>query len=595
MSSRMHRAVLAAVAVLATGAVLGTVTPTARAASAQPASAQPEAPDGIPDRYANQTIDWRPCFPDGPPAGLPPGSDRLECGSFTAPLDWANPGNGAGNGSDGSPGNGEVTIAVSRLPATGSSAPDALFTNPGGPGGPGRFLPLLFLLTDRKRVLESQDIYGIDVRGAGGSTNASCDGGSTTGLLLDPRDRRPEQTDLILDSAAFTARFCQHGTGGLGPFVRTDQTVADLDLLRHLIGQEKINWLGYSGGTWLGAYYATYFPQRVGRFVLDANAAFTEPWQATFDLQPRGFQRRYEQDFLPWAATYDSVLHLGSSPEQVNQTYEDVRAALAAEPLDLGLGFGLYAVDLDGLILAGMYSKLAFQPLAEMIGFIRDEAATRPAPEERSPLSAQQAERVRAEAQRIRDVRAHSGGLQQVAPDSFDATFLHILCNDTPWQGDRASLLASSQEQGEAYPLAGWSTLSNPCITWQRPDVTLRTPNGQGVPPILMVQNEQDPATPIEGALRARDNFAGARLLTVTDEGDHTTYASGSPNDCVNDAVEDYLMDGVVPERDTSCAGNPIPPPTPVGLVPILPLSVDGITGTAQELIAALTALAGSP
>lgn len=577
---------LATVTVLATGVVLSTTLATT--ALAQPG--RPEAGNPIPGRYADQTIDWQPCFPGGPPAGLPAGSDRLECGSFTAPLDWA----GAANG----PGNGEVTIAVSRLPATGGAGQDALFTNPGGPGARGRFVPLLFLLTDRKRVLDSQDIYGIDVRGTGGSTSASCDGGSTTGALLDPRDRRREQTDLILDSAALTARFCQHGTGGLGPFLRTDQTVADLDLLRHLTGHEKINWIGYSGGTWLGAYYATYFPQRVGRFVLDANTAFTQPWQATFDLQPLGFQRRYEQDFLPWAATYDAVLHLGSTPAKVNQTYEDARAALAAEPLDFGSGFGIYAVDLDSLILFSMYSKLDFQSLAELIGFIRAQAASRPAPEQRTPVSARQAERLRVQVQRMRDIRAHSGGLQPTTPDSFNATFLHILCNDTPWRGDRESLVASSREQGEAYPLLGWGILANPCITWQRPGVRLRTPNGQGVPPILMVQNERDPATPIEGALRARDNFAGARLLTVTHEGDHTTYASGSPNDCVNDAVEDYLVDGVVPERDTSCAGNPIPPPTPLQSslgVPIPPLTPGGITGTAQQLIAALTALAGLP
>ena len=367
--------------------------------------------------------------------------------------------------------------------------------------------------------------------------------------------------------------------------MRTDETVRDLDLLRHLIGQEKINWLGYSGGTWMGAYYATYFPQRVGRFVLDANVGFTDPWQSAVDLQPLGFQRRYEQDFLPWAATYDPMLHLGSTPEQVDKTYEDLRAALAAEPLDLGMGVAVYAVDLDYLIAGAMYSKLAFQPLAELIGLLREGVANRGEPAESSPVAAQAREQV----QRVRAVRAHSGGIQPLAPDSLNGTLLHIVCNDTPTPGDRESLLADSEQQGQAYPLIGWGTLSNPCITWQRPDVTLKTPNGEGVPPVLMVQNDRDPATPIEGALRARDGFAGARLLTVTDEGDHTTYASSTPNDCVNDAVEDYLVDGVVPARDSSCPGVPIPPPAAPS---ILPLSAGGVAGTPQQLIAALTRLA---
>jgi pimeloyl-ACP methyl ester carboxylesterase len=576
MSSRA-RSIGLATTVALSAALLAALTPSA--------SAQPDT-RGAPGHPTDQTIDWKPCFPEGPPGGLPPGSERLECGSFTAPQDWSNP---AGPG---------ITIAVSRLPASGP-AQGALFTNPGGPGGPGRIMPLLFLLADRQRLLESQDIYGIDVRGTGASTGASCDGGSTTGMLLDPRDRSREQTDLILDSAALITRFCQHATGSFSPFVRTDQTVADLDLLRHLIGEEKINWLGYSGGSWLGAYYATYFPDRVGRMVLDANAAFTEPWQTTFDLQPLGFQRRFEQDFLPWAATYHSLLDLGPTPAEVNRTYEELRAELAAEPLDLGLGVGIYPVDLDMVIAGLMYSKLDFPLLADIIGSLRDGVAQRGEAADRPPLSAQQAGQIRTVTQQMRDVRAHAGSYQPLDPDSPDATFIHILCNDTPWQGDREYLRESSRQQGEAYPLLGWATLSNPCITWQRPDVTLRTPTGEGVPPVLMVQNERDPATPIEGARLARDKFAGARLLTVLGEGDHTTYASGDPNECVNDAVEDYLVNSVVPARDSSCPGNPIPPPIPAEpLAPLpapLPIPLDGMNGTAQQLIAALAELAELP
>lgn len=581
MSSRVHKTVLATTALLATAALTCTApvavvrTARTRPTRVQPAHAQPP-PRVPPGEYDGQTIDWRPCFPAGSPAGMPPGSERLECGSFTAPRDWADPASAT------------ITIAVSRLRASGTpagtGAAGALFTNPGGPGWAGRFVPLLFLLTDRQRVLRNQDIYGIDVRGTGGSTSTSCRGGADTGVALDPRDRSRANTDLILDSAALVARFCQNGTGEFGPFVRTDETVQDLDLLRRLIGREKINWLGYSAGTWLGAYYAAYFPQRVGRFVLDANVGFTDPWQTALDLQPLGFQRRYDQDFLPWAAAYDSILHLGGSPSQVNRTYEDLRGTLAAEPLDLGQGTVLYAADLDALIVGALYSKLQFQPLAEMIGFIRDQAAHRTDPPIQSP---QVATRAREQVQRMRALRAHSGSIQPMAPDFPNATRLHIVCNDTPTTGDRESLLARSQRLGQKYPLAGWATLANPCLTWNRPGVTLRIPDGAGVPPILMVQSDHDPVTPIEGARRARDGFAGARLLTVTGEGDHTTYAAGAPNRCVNDVVEDYLVDGVVPARDSSCPGVPIPPPAP-STGAIRPLRDDATTGTPQQLIAAL-------
>ncbi|MGH3812646.1 MAG: alpha/beta hydrolase, partial [Pseudonocardiaceae bacterium] len=116
MSCRLRRAVLATTAMLATALCTTTLATTAPSAQAR-SEAQ-----GVPDRYAGQTVDWRPCFPDGPPAGLPPGSSKLECSSFTAPRDWADP--------DGP----TITIAVSRLRASGGAAEGALFTNPGGPG-----------------------------------------------------------------------------------------------------------------------------------------------------------------------------------------------------------------------------------------------------------------------------------------------------------------------------------------------------------------------------------------------------------------------------------------------------------------------------
>jgi hypothetical protein len=158
---------------------------------------------------------------------------------------------------------------------------------------------------------------------------------------------------------------------------------------------------------------------------------------------------------------------------------------------------------------------------------------------------------------------ARSGGTLPLAPDAFEATFNAITCNDTPWQGDRAALVAESQRQGEAYPLVGSYALSTSCIFWDRPPVQLKTPTGVGVPPVLMVQTERDPATPIEGARRAAHAFAGARLLTVVGDGDHATYAIRG-NDCVDGAVEAYLVDGVVPAEGATCPGLPIPPPVPV-------------------------------
>jgi pimeloyl-ACP methyl ester carboxylesterase len=158
---------------------------------------------------------------------------------------------------------------------------------------------------------------------------------------------------------------------------------------------------------------------------------------------------------------------------------------------------------------------------------------------------------------------ARAGGTLPLAPDAFSATFNAITCNDTPWRGDRASLVADSERLGTAHPLVGWYALSTGCVFWDRPAVELKAPTGVGVPPVLMVQTERDPATPVEGARRAAAGFAGARLLTVTDDGDHATYAIRG-NRCVDGVVEAYLVDGVLPAEGATCPGLPVPPPVPV-------------------------------
>jgi pimeloyl-ACP methyl ester carboxylesterase len=520
-------------------------------AIAAPAAA-PGAAAAVPERYLAQEIDWSPCFPeDEVPEGLPEGSDDLECGVYLTPRDWE------------APDSGDLVIAVSRLrPDDADDAEASLLTNPGGPGGPGLYLPLLFLDADRERLLESREIVGFDPRGTGESTNVTCAGATGVATELDARDRSEANTTLILDAAEFTARLCQGAVPELSPVISTEQTVHDIDLLRALLGRESIDWLGYSGGTWMGAAYATYFPDRVGRFVLDANTEFTAPWQATFERQPLGFERRWREDFLPWAARYDDRFGLGATPEEVLGRYEALRAALAAQPLALGGGFEVGPALLDALTAQSMYDKGSFTDLADVLGAL--SAITAGEAEAAGVQAPALASALRTWSERVAD---RPDAVAPAALDAFDATFFHITCNDTPWVGDRASLLARSAEQGAAYPLVGPYTLYEPCVFWDRPEqATLAPRTGEGVPPVLMVQTERDPATPVEGALAARQSFAGARLLLVEDEGDHTVYPG---NECVDEKVEDFLL-GEAEAEDSTCQGEGLPEPGESNLDEIL-------------------------
>jgi pimeloyl-ACP methyl ester carboxylesterase len=465
------------------------------------------APPAQASGFASQRITWQQCSAE-------PGFERLQCGSFTAPMDWNNPRNGK-----------TITIAVSRTVPLNGKAKTAVFTNPGGPGGAGRTLPLIYL--NRPKLSENAEIYGIDVRGTGGSDNATC-GGYQHRLATDWRDRSRANLDLIYGGMELQATFCQAKSGELGRYVSTDQTVRDLDLLRQVLGRKKVSWLGYSAGSWMGAYYATYFPKTLNKIVLDSNTEFTESWQKVFDNLPAGSELRFRVDFLPWVAKYDTAFRLGKTAEEVRQNYEKTRARLAEQPVTLPDGTVVTPVLLDALIFTGLYSKDSFEGTAQLFALI---AGTLPV-----SLAA---------------VRQY--------PDSVMGTQMSVLCNDTPFRGDRRSLEREGARSVQRYSLVGGYQITGPCAWWDRPDLNLKRPNGKGVGSALMVQSVRDPATPLAGAQRAHAGFAGSRMLTVRDEGDHGIYGFG--NDCVGDVVESYLVDGVVPARDLSCPGVPLPAP----------------------------------
>lgn len=565
--TRKGRRRLGAVTVVTCAAL---IAQNAAAATAQPDTVLAAADDSlaaVPDRYTSQRIAWEPCFSDPLPEGLPAGSERLECGTFATPRDWAAPDDGP-----------DLEIAVSRLRPTGGSAERSILTNPGGPGGPGLTLPLIYLQAGRTALTESREIVGVDPRGTGASTNVTCNGGTGIGATLDPRDRSEVNIELILDSAALGARTCQYAGRDLTKVITTEQTVRDLDLLRALLDRDTIDWIGYSGGTWLGAAYATYFPARVGRFVLDANAQFTADWQQVFNWQPLGFQRRFGVDFLPWAARYDERFDLGATPQQVRRTYEDLRARLAQQPLDL---FGLLDIGpvlLDQITIQSMYSKFAFSDLADIIGLIRDLSDGTLLQADADP---------RAAGLRAALLQAQERGPVRtpLAVDAFSATFVHITCNDTPNSATRQSLRETSAEQGRRYPLVGYYTLYDPCAFWDRTGVpTLAPRTGEGVPDVQMVQNDRDPATPIEGAVRANRDFGSAKMITVRDEGDHTIYPG---NPCVDSKVEAFLL-GTAPAVDATCQGLGLPEPTPLSDEPAARSASAPAAGTPLERARAL-------
>lgn len=510
---------------LRAGAVLGALTLAATLGSPGLASAGSDDEARIPAKYLNQEVTWVDCTEDG----------SVQCALIKSPMDW--------NRAATSP---AIDIAVSRSSAAGSSKRRLVIGNPGGPGAPGLGMaPLLAMqpgLSDHLAV-------GFDVRGTGSSSNISCLGAPT--WTADVRDRRRATLDRVAAISKVQQSYCRKASGPLLDYITTDQTVADMNLIRALLGYRVTDYVGYSGGTWLGAYYQKYFPRHVGRFVLDSNADFTLRWNNTFGPQAEGFQRRFEADFQQWAAGYDAELGLGATAPEVNAFYERLRQDLVRRPLDLEADGQVLHVDgnlLDTLTIQMLYSKYYFPLLAATYGELRamwdggsarsgDVAATREV---------------------LRRIHPATGANQPIgAPDAYPSTFTAITCNDWPWPGTQAFADRRAGELGRDYPLVGWGYNRNACYYWKRPNVRLQVPDAQGIGTTVMVQSANDPATNSALARHAHNNYPGSILIWVRKEGDHGIYSGD--NTCVNDMVNRYLATGRAPAGDRVCVGVGLP------------------------------------
>ncbi|MFD9960070.1 alpha/beta hydrolase [Amycolatopsis sp. NPDC058986] len=501
----------------------------------------------VPKRFLEQKIDWKPGFKPGEiPDALKgkPGVERYEVGTMTVPQNWHHPDDGK-----------TIAVAVSRIRNDKGAPRGSLVINPGGPGEPGLTMPLVFGKNQRTRMLDSFELVSFDPRGVGKSTHVSCGGALDNGAELDPRDRRPANIKAIQDANEQNQRDCQRAEGELGTTITTEQTDDDVDLLRALLGREKISWLGWSAGTWMGAHYATQFPARVDKFVLDANTNFTTDLDTSWSTQPMGFQRRFDVEFRPWAAKYDNVFHLGTTPAAITAAYESMRAALAAKPIDDPELGKLGAVDLDSLITLNLYSAdKQFVKLGKALGSLK------------KALDSRGGDGIQSKQQLRADLDAARKPADDAKEKEAESTvFNTIMCNDTAWHGTRASRLIESTALGLRYPLMGWSWVGQICDTWKQPaDIALPAPTGKGLPPILMVQNRLDPATPYEGAVAAHRSFENSRLVHIDGVGDHCVYLDGVPE--IDNLVESYYLDGVTPPRDSALhVHKPLPVPTADG------------------------------
>jgi pimeloyl-ACP methyl ester carboxylesterase len=473
------------------------------------------------------TLSWRPCT--GQLAGL-------ECGSLQVPLNYADPGGR------------KITLALSMVPATAprSKQQGVLLVNPGGPGAPGRSLAGEVAAGLTPQVAAEYDIVGFDPRGVGGSVPAlSCDPGFYSGDLPDyiPANAAAEQ--VLINRAKTYAADCEQRFGWLLPYMTTVDMARDMDQIRQAFGVQKVNYYGFSWGTYLGQVYGTLFPGHVRRMVLDSAVDPTGAWYADNISQDYAFQARLDA-FFAWTAKYDSTYNLGSTATEVRDAFYRVRDQLTANPVSGPGGQPIGPDEFDDTYLMGGYLDTIWPGLAAALSeYVNGGSA--------SGLSTEYQE---------------WGTQQEDEPEQ--AVYTAVECADVSWPRNWAKWQADATRVYATAPFMAWdNTWDNAaCAFWpvQGPAQPFRV-DGAGLPPVLMLQGTLDGATPYAGAQDAHKLLPSARMVVVEGGGNHGQSMEFPPDTCVQNYLNNYLATGAVPTApglvNATCPA--VPDPTPGG------------------------------
>ena len=437
------------------------------------------------------------------------------------PLDWDDPTVG------------EIELSVIRHRATSGDPIGSLLTNPGGPGSSGVSLirdSLTFAVGEE--VVDAYDVVGFDPRGVGASTAVTCfDAAEMDAYLYDiPEDPRGSDgwTAELEERNQEFADACEAGSDGILPYITTDNAARDMDVLRAVLGDAQLNYLGYSYGTFLGATYAKLYPEKVGRLVLDGAIDPSISGLEVGTTQALGFEsalRAYMADCLdgqecPFRGSVDDAMaDLGI-----------LLAVVDAEPLPAADGRQLGADSLMTGIIAALYSQDSWPFLTQAL---TDALAGDPT------LAFTLAD----------FYNGREGG--EYTDNSAEA-FRAYNCLDYPDDAtDAEEQAAEDLIAAEAPTIAPYWSGPDPCDAWPAAPTGVREEiTADGAAPILVVGTTNDPATPYEWSVALADQLSSGVLITRVGEG-HTGYNKG--NACVDDAVDAYLLNGTVPDGDITC------------------------------------------
>ena len=515
-SGRMGGGGVVAAALATSAAVLLAVTactsPTSTtAAPSSPAGSAPSSPatssaqDAGPIVPTDSTLRWHSC------GGLAGQVGADQCTTLSVPLNYADPGGR------------HVTLALDMIPATApaSQQQGVMLVNPGGPGASGLSLAVDVASGLGQSVARDYDIVGFDPRGVGSSVpRLSCDPSFFSGARPNyiPASAAAEQVNI--NRAKTYANDCEQKFGWLLPYMTSADMARDMDSIRAAFGVAKINYYGFSWGTYLGQVYATLFPSHVRRIVLDSTVDPTGVWYADNVSQDYAFQGRMNA-FYAWVASYNGVYQLGSTAAQVRANWYRARNQLVAHPVNGVIG----PDEFDDTYLQGGYNDQVWPGLAQALSAYLSSGST-------TDLVGQY----------------QSYGVQD---ENLFAVYNAVECADVSWPRSFAYWTSDTEMINRTAPFYAWGNAwdNAACAFWpvHGPARPMQI-SGTGLPGILMLQGTLDPATPYAGAQDAHKVLPSARMVVVEGGGNHGQSIVQQPADtCVQGYVNAYLATGALP------------------------------------------------
>lgn len=498
------------VSALTPATTLATTPATAFTASGATTAKDPLRP------YTKQKPRWQRCD-EGSPA-------TFQCATLRVPLDY------------GDPGGKKIEIAISRLRASSpKERRGVLLLNPGGPGGPGLNLPVDPGIAFPGEVRRQYDLIGFDPRGVGQSSPVGC--GLTADEQIADRPYNAGTFAKDVEWARTVAGKCLAKGGDTLRHLTTRNTVRDMDVIRAVLGEKKISYLGYSYGTYLGAVYTQMFPRRTDRFVLDSAVDPARYGRGMFQGMAEGTEPAFAR-WSAWTARRHTAYGLGDTPAEVRETFWDLVDRADRSPIAFDGG----SVTGDD-IRAKRHVFFGVRAAAEWVaGLKRAAEGEKPTPSgtpERTPGP------------------ATAAFAREVPPDNADASAWAVLCADTrtSWPDAPEQYRRDAIRDKARYPLYGdFASHIKPCAFWKRGSEPATTVNNKVR--TLILQNQWDPQTPLPGGQAMHRALRGSRMVTVAGGEGHGIYGA---NSCADKSATVYLTTGRLPAKDLTCRTLPAP------------------------------------